>query len=66
MDFVKVVRDAIRKDGRSLYRLAADSGLSVAIVQRFASGERDIRLATATKLCKALKLELRPITGKGR
>ncbi len=59
--FDETIRRCIKADGRSLYRLAIDTGISVAILQRFMSGERGITLKTADKLCKVLGLELRPV-----
>jgi hypothetical protein len=55
-----VIREAIRRDGRSLYRLEIDSGVAAAVLSRFMRGERDLNLRTADRLCKALGLELRP------
>jgi DNA-binding phage protein len=60
MDIEKALLQAVRRDERSQYRLAKDAGLAVAVLQRFVSGERSITLGTASKLCKALGLELRP------
>lgn len=54
------IRKAIADDGRSLYRLALDSGVSKAILGRFVRGERDMTLDTAEKVCEALGLSLRP------
>lgn len=63
--FGDVIRQAIKADGRSLYRLALDSGVDVAVWQRFVSEERDVRLATAERMARALGLELRPALKKG-
>lgn len=49
---------AIECDGRTHYRLAIDSGVNAEVIARFASGDRDIRLATAAKLAEALGLQL--------
>jgi len=63
-DLIAVIRKAIDKDKRSLYRIAKDSELRYSVVHRFATGERTaINVVTAAKLCKVLGLELRP---KGR
>jgi ribosome-binding protein aMBF1 (putative translation factor) len=56
--FDATIRDAVRADGRSLYRLAQDCGVDVAVIQRFMSGERGITLATAEKICRAIGLRL--------
>ena len=63
------LRAAICESGVSRYGLAKQTGLSYAVVHRFVAGERDITLATATKITKVLGLELRPVQGgerKGR
>ncbi len=56
----EAIKRRISADGRSLYRLALDAGISVAILQWFTRGERGITLKTADRLCRALDLELRP------
>ncbi len=61
-----VIRDTIRNDGRSLYKLAQDSGVNSAVLGRFMSGERDVNLRTADRLCKALGLELRQKSNRGK
>jgi len=63
--FSDILRQAINTDGRSLYRLALDSGVDVAVWQRFVAEERDVRLATAERMARALGLELRPVSKKG-
>jgi DNA-binding Xre family transcriptional regulator len=61
VDLAKVIQRAIKRDGRSLYRLAIDAGLPYATVHRFANGEREgITLHTASRLCEPLGLELKP------
>lgn len=60
MSIAEQLRAAIEASGTA-YRAAKDSGVDVTIVQRFLNGERDLRLATAARLCEALGLELRPI-----
>lgn len=60
MDVQRALLQAVKRDPRSQYRLAKDAGIAVAVLQRFESGERGINFSTASKLCKALGLELRP------
>ncbi len=58
------IRDAIRRSGLSIYRIAKNAGLQVSIVQRIASGVRDnMTIATAQKIAGAVgyRLELRPV-----
>ncbi|MEE8171110.1 MAG: helix-turn-helix transcriptional regulator [Phycisphaerae bacterium] len=61
VSFADLMRRTVRGDGRSLYRIAKDSGVAVAILQRFMSGERGITLTTAEKVCRAIGLDLRPV-----
>lgn len=59
MGIAEQLKQAMREYG-SVYRVAKDSGISQTALQRFMSGERDIRLETAAAVCVALGLELRP------
>ncbi len=52
------LRAAIRKSGKTVYRVAKESGVAHPVILRFMSGERDIRLETAEKLAAALELQL--------
>jgi transcriptional regulator with XRE-family HTH domain len=52
------LRTAIRKSGKTVYRVAKESGVSHPVILRFMTGERDIRLETAEKLAAALGLHL--------
>lgn len=61
-----VIREAVTQDGRSLARLAQESGVSHTILSRFLRNERDITLGTAERLCRVLALELRSVQRKGR
>lgn len=66
-DLIAVLRKAIDRDVRSLYRIAKDCGLRYSVVHRFATGERvGISLVTTAKLCQTLGLELRSTRRKGR
>ena len=56
------IRDAIRRDGRTRYRLCLESGVNQAVLGRFVRGQRGLTLDTADRLCKVLGLELRPTT----
>lgn len=44
---------------QSAYRLAAASGVNVAAVLRFKSGERSLDLRSVDRLCRVLGLELK-------
>ena len=48
------LRAAIKASPKSVYQICKDSGISQIVVSRFLSGERDIRLATADRLARAL------------
>lgn len=56
-----VVRDAIRRDNRSLTRLARDAEVSQSMVSRFAGGRRGVTIETMDRLIGTLGLELRPL-----
>ncbi|MCI0357068.1 MAG: helix-turn-helix domain-containing protein [Planctomycetaceae bacterium] len=48
------LRAAIQASPKSVYQICKAAGISQIVVSRFLSGERDIRLATADRLAKAL------------
>ena len=52
------LKRAIAGSDRSVYQIAKESGISQIVITRFLSGERDIRMATADKLARVLKLQL--------
>ena len=52
-----VVRDAIRRDNRSLTRLARDAEVSQSMVSRFAGGRRGVTIETMDRLIGTLGLE---------
>jgi hypothetical protein len=61
----KSLRDAIRRDGRTLYAIARDAGIPYPPLYRFVKGDKDgckqgLRLTTADKIAETLGLELRP------
>jgi transcriptional regulator with XRE-family HTH domain len=53
------LRAAIRESGKTIYRVAVESGVAHPVILRFMSGERDIRLETAEKLAASLGLALK-------
>lgn len=53
------IKRAIDASGLSIYRLAIESGIPQPVLQRFVSGERDIKLSTADKLAVYFGLTLR-------
>jgi len=52
------LRRAIQASPKSVYQICKETGISQIVVSRFLSGERDIRLATADRLAKALGIEV--------
>lgn len=50
------LRKAIQESPKSVYQICQDAGISQIVVSRFLSGQRDIRLATADRLARALGL----------
>ncbi len=64
--FAETIRTAIKRDGRTRYKISQDSGVNQAVIGRFVHGERNLNLLTAERLCKVLKLELRSVKTKRR
>ncbi len=58
--FADLIRATTEARSLTAYALARDSGVNSAVVGRFLKGQRDVTLATAERLCRALGLELRP------
>jgi ribosome-binding protein aMBF1 (putative translation factor) len=58
MSLTTQLRTAIKTSGASLYRIAKDSGLPYAVVHRFATGERQIKLDGADKLAAYFEMRL--------
>jgi transcriptional regulator with XRE-family HTH domain len=56
------LRNAINQSDLSQNQMAAAAGISSAQLSRFTSGQRDITLQTAARLCSALGLQLVPMT----
>lgn len=61
----EALRQAILDSGLSAYRMATESGVNVAAVLRFRSGERSLKLESVDRLAEVLGLELQP-KRKGR
>lgn len=60
LDLGAVIRAAFAESGLSRFELSRRAGVPYAGVHRFIGGLRDVQLSTASKLCDALGLELRP------
>lgn len=65
-DIVETLKQAILKSEMSRYELAHESGVSEGVLSRFMSGERGITFETAGKIAKALKLQLTPLSDRGK
>jgi hypothetical protein len=52
------LRAAMLASGKKAYTLAKLSGVDTGMVRRFISGERDLRLETASKIAEVLNLHL--------
>ena len=52
------LRQAIEDSGLTLYRIAKDSGVVYQVLHRFASGERDLTLETASRLAHYFQMRL--------
>ena len=58
MTLVESLRLAIVRSGLTHYRLAKEAGITPPTLDRFVSGERDLRLETASKIAAVLGLVL--------
>ena len=61
------LREAIEDSGLTLYRIAKGSGIAYQVLHRFARGERDLTLETASRLAEYFGMRMtrpkRPKTG---
>lgn len=53
------LKKAVKRCKKTRYRIAVDSGVDHAVLRRFMTGERDIKLQTAERLATYLKLKLK-------
>lgn len=60
------LRDAIRRDGRSINRLAHECGVETASISRFLRGERELVSGNVDRLAAALGLTLTSTSTKVR
>ena len=58
MTLQKQLRQAIESSGLSLYAIAKGSGIAYPVLFRFAKGERDLTLATASRLADYFSMRL--------
>ena len=64
-DLEAAIRKAIDANGRTFYDLAQETSVDASQISRFYRGERTVTLATASILCKALRLTLKPVEPPG-
>lgn len=61
MSLADQLRKAVTDSGLSVYRIAKDSGVSQAVLQRFITGDRkNIRIDTADKVATFFQMRLTP------
>jgi transcriptional regulator with XRE-family HTH domain len=53
-----IIADRVQSLGLTAYAVGKRSGVSPTVVRRFLIGERDLKLETVEKVCKALDLVL--------
>ncbi len=59
----QLLRVTIRDSGKTLYRVAKDSGVSYPALHRFVVGKRSLSMPALDRLCAYLGLELRKREG---
>ncbi len=64
MAVIERLRDAVRRDGRTLKAIAAEAGVDHSCLSRFMRGQRKVGSETVERLAAALGLELRPVARK--
>ncbi len=52
------LRQAVKNSGLTLYRIAKGSGIAYQVLHRFARGERDLTLETASRLADYFGMRL--------
>ena len=60
------LRAAVRAAGLTTYALARDAGIDRAVAVRFMNGERGLNLDSASKVCRLLGLQLRPVRRRSK
>lgn len=60
-DLEAAIRNAIEASGRTFYDLARETSVDASQISRFYRGERTVTLETASTLCKALRMTLKPV-----
>ena len=60
-ELARLIRKRFRASGWSIRQLSKRAGIAYASCHGFINADRDATCATASKLCKALGLELRTV-----
>ena len=58
---LSLIRETFERSGLSMKRLSVNAGVPYAAVHGLIRGSRDPQLTTASRLCRVLGLELRPV-----
>lgn len=66
MSWPEIFRAAIRESGKSLRKLADETGIQASQLSYFMRGERGLSIDTAERLASVLGLELVPKSRGGR
>jgi transcriptional regulator with XRE-family HTH domain len=64
MSISEELKSAIKASKETRYAIAVNSKVDHAVLRRFMSGERDIKLSTAERLAQYLGLELKKSSSK--
>ncbi|MCU0711987.1 MAG: helix-turn-helix domain-containing protein [Pirellula sp.] len=59
MTLADQLREAMAASGLTNYRISKEADIDQAVLSRFVSGERNITLEVADRICKLLDLEFR-------
>ncbi len=65
-ELARLIRKRFRASGWSIRQLSQRADVYYSAAHGFVNGTRDATCATASKLCEALGLELRPVRGGKR
>ena len=66
MNLAKQLRAAVAESGKTVNGISTASGVPQAVLQRFMTGERDIRLDTVQRLADYFGLQFAPATKQGK
>ena len=64
LDLRQQLRAAMKRSGLTRKQIADETGVSYSVIHGFAGGDRDVLLATASRIAAVVRVELRPVRGK--